>query len=552
MEQPHSHPLADELFGDPLFAADVALLGRMHESVLEESGAGDVLVAAQDLLARLARAGSDDAQLGDATEHLSTSELEQVARSLTVHLHLVNLAEERHRIRGFRSGGGPSAWPALQGGSVDPETFRRLHLHPVLTAHPTEARRRAVASALRRIADQLDRYDDPLRGAAEREVALRRIREEIEMLRRTAYLRTTRPEPNDEVRTVMTVFDETLVPRGAAALPVRRAGRRVRRPRDRRAGRRAVRALRQLDRRRPGRQPLRHRRGHPGDAGIHAEHVLRGCSTSSVERVGRTLTLDVDLDATEPRAARRAGERWRWPTRRQPRRSDVGSPEEPHRQMLLQVARRVEATRRGELDLAYRSPDDLLADLRMVQESLDARQVPVRAAYGELQHLVWQVQTFGFHLAELEVRQHSDVHKAALAELLAQVAGVDDPAAAAQDAELLDRLAVEGWPVARGADQREDPGGARHAAGDGLAAAALGAGAAAGVTSSASASRPTTWSRSGRWPGWRVGDRPLKLDVVPLFETGEDLARRDQVLDGWMGAVEHPGLARRRGPGTSR
>ena len=41
----------------------------------------------------------------------------------------------------------------------------------------------------------------------------------------------------------------------------------------------------------------------------------------------------------------------------------------------------------------------------MVQSSLVA---PVRTArvYGELQHLIWQVQTFGFHLAELEVRQH--------------------------------------------------------------------------------------------------------------------------------------------------
>ncbi len=41
----------------------------------------------------------------------------------------------------------------------------------------------------------------------------------------------------------------------------------------------------------------------------------------------------------------------------------------------------------------------------------------VRQAYGELQHLVWQAETFGFHLAGLEVRQHSQVHARALAEL---------------------------------------------------------------------------------------------------------------------------------------
>ena len=37
-----------------------------------------------------------------------------------------------------------------------------------------------------------------------------------------------------------------------------------------------------------------------------------------------------------------------------------------------------------------------------------------RVAAGELQDLVWQVETFGFHLASLEVRQHADVHTAAL------------------------------------------------------------------------------------------------------------------------------------------
>ena len=41
-----------------------------------------------------------------------------------------------------------------------------------------------------------------------------------------------------------------------------------------------------------------------------------------------------------------------------------------------------------------------------------------RAAHGELQDVVWMLRTFGFHLAELEVRQHSAVHRAALTELL--------------------------------------------------------------------------------------------------------------------------------------
>jgi len=53
-----------------------------------------------------------------------------------------------------------------------------------------------------------------------------------------------------------------------------------------------------------------------------------------------------------------------------------------------------------------------------VQRSLAAGGA-ARQAYGELQQLIWQVETFGFHLAELEVRQHSLVHERALAEVRA-------------------------------------------------------------------------------------------------------------------------------------
>ena len=84
--------------------------------------------------------------------------------------------------------------------------------------------------------------------------------------------------------------------------------------------------------------------------------------------------------------------------------------------MLLLATARLRATRERDADLAYPDADAFLADLRLVQESLVAAGA-TRQAYGELQHVVWQAETFGFHLAELEIRQHSEVHAAALAEL---------------------------------------------------------------------------------------------------------------------------------------
>src|SRR5690606_2062665 len=103
----------------------------------------------------------------------------------------------------------------------------------------------------------------------------------------------------------------------------------------------------------------------------------------------------------------------------------------------------LQATRAGRAEHSYPDPEALIADLRVVQDSL-AQAGARRAAYGELQHVIWYAQTFGFHLAELEVRQHSDVHKAALEDLLAHVPGA--PAGAAEDAAFLDTLARNGWP----------------------------------------------------------------------------------------------------------
>jgi phosphoenolpyruvate carboxylase len=83
-------------------------------------------------------------------------------------------------------------------------------ISPVLTAHPTEARRRTLLVALRRIAALLERLDDPRLTPAEDGEIRRRLREEITIVWRTSDLRTVVPSPLDEVRTAMAFFDATL------------------------------------------------------------------------------------------------------------------------------------------------------------------------------------------------------------------------------------------------------------------------------------------------------------------------------------------------------
>jgi phosphoenolpyruvate carboxylase len=91
--------------------------------------------------------------------------------------------------------------------------------------------------------------------------------------------------------------------------------------------------------------------------------------------------------------------------------------------------RKAEALRRGDLGVfphAYESPEDLLNDLKIVQRSLAAGKAKNIASRGRLPALIRQVEAFGFHLATLDVRQHSDLHEAALQEILS-TAGVLKP-----------------------------------------------------------------------------------------------------------------------------
>ena len=89
---------------------------------------------------------------------------------------------------------------------------------------------------------------------------------------------------------------------------------------------------------------------------------------------------------------------------------------EPHRAVMLVMAARLDATVARNADTMYRTCDDFLADLRVVQRSL-AEAGAVRAAYGPVQTLIWQTETFGFHMVEMEFRQHSVVHTRALADI---------------------------------------------------------------------------------------------------------------------------------------
>jgi phosphoenolpyruvate carboxylase len=501
-----------------------ALLGR----VLRESGSPGLFDDVERLRIATIQAYTDEtpeafARAVAIAEAFTIGRAHEVARAFTVYFHLVNLAEEHQRVSTLRKREGEpprhgstdtvsTAFAQLTdeiGADAASERLRDLRFHPVFTAHPTEARRRAISDSIRRLAALLVERDASPGGLDLRRIE-RSMLEEVDTLWRTAPLRQEKPTPVDEVRSIMAVFDETLY----TSIPDV-----YRRIDDALQGDRAGEAA-------PIVSPFVRlgtwvggdRDGNPfvtasvtkKAAGIASEHVLLGLERTAA-RVGRGLTLD----ATTTKPSDELLALWqRLKSADEEAAAEIAkrSPNEPHRRILLLIARRIAATRTRNADLAYRDPDQLLEDLAVVQSSLVAAGA-TRHAYGELQHFVWQVETFGFHLAELEVRQHSAVHAKVLAEI-----------EAGETSELQDEV-LEVFRAVAQIQKRYGP----RAAGRYI------------VSFTQSAEDLANVHKLARAAVGPKGTPPV-LDVIPLFETFADLQAAPAIL---AEILSHPAFSGR-------
>ncbi len=466
---------------DPL-AREVRLLGALLGQVIAEQ-AGPELFTLVERIRRgtisIRRSGPDAAvepgvarqRLSEEIARLELADSAAVARAFTLYFQLVNLAEEHQRIRMLRmrarrARGRPlddsvneavdRLVPELAATGIE-RRIERTIVHPVLTAHPTEARRRTLLFALRRVHRLLDALDDPRITPDEDADLRRRLREEITILWHIGDVRSVAPTPLDEVRSAMAIFDETLftvVPRFQRALD-----RAIDRAHGGVVGRAGERAIDGAEDGPPGQQSAM-RSGLPAlatDAGLTgtrapvAPSVLRFGSWIGADRDGHPgVTADVTLDAARLQAdhllhgyeavasrlmqvvaarvelgrvdrvlggalARDAEE---LPdTMRQLRRR---FPDEPYRQRLGAIAERLRRTRASLIGATaprtggYRDAAALDAELAVLQRALIEGGLG-RVAHGELTDFRWQLATFGLHLASLEVRQHAGVHRAAIA-----------------------------------------------------------------------------------------------------------------------------------------
>ncbi len=514
---------------DPL-ALEVRLLGALLGQVITEQ-AGEGIYDLVERLRLAAIAFRQDEQpavrerLEAELDALELEDAEAVITAFSLYFQLVNLAEARARVRTLRRRE-RAARDGLLDDSVAEAVARlrragrsdadldailaRLRITPVLTAHPTEARRRTTLVALRRCAVLLERLDDTrLTPSDDREIR-RRLREEITLLWRTSDLRAVTPEPLDEVRTAMAMFDATLF----TLAP--RLYRTVDAVLDAETGTRPPRAPAFL---RFGSWIGGDRDGNPAVTSdmtlrtlrIQADHVVHGyeavamrlmqtvSATTPHERVSRALATRLARDAEDlPETDRQLRRRF---------------PDEPYRQRFGFIAERLRRTRAvltgeaGARSGHYEDADSFDAELHEVQESLVEDGLE-RIAWGEVAELRWQVATFGFHLASLEIRQHSAVHQAAL--------------------EALTRSAEEATEVAPGVTVGEVLATFRSIP---EVQARFGGEACRRVVVSFTATPRDVLNVLDL--AARAGGSPA-LDVVPLFESSEALTDAGEILDALL------------------
>ncbi|MFN0073590.1 MAG: phosphoenolpyruvate carboxylase, partial [Chloroflexota bacterium] len=409
---------------------DVHLLGSLVGDVLREQGGDELFQSVEHIRRGAIAARSSDPPDAAAFANLvtwmseqPTGRLLEIVRAFGVYFHLINLAEQHHRLRIIRqrATAGETIAESISAGLAaaqqsghPPERISNalaaLQIHPVLTAHPSETRRRTLLQHLETVSTLINRLDDPRITPDEQAATLDELRARITLIWQTSEVRQERPTVLDEVQSVLFVLGGPLLQaistvqaeldRWQASLgtddhlpmrPAIRVGSWVGGDRDgnpsvtpeiTRATARLARAT-----------ILRHYRDALSELG--RDLSISGRLVGASEALLTSLDQDLRELAVQPVRA--------WA-------------DEPYRRKLGLINERLRRSEDGRAG-GYTDASELCANLTLIAQSLMEHNAG-RIATGPVRAILRQVEIFGFHLAELEVRQHSDRHTSAVAELL--------------------------------------------------------------------------------------------------------------------------------------
>jgi phosphoenolpyruvate carboxylase len=535
---------------------DVRELGALLGEVLREQGPAGLYRQVEAVRSASLRRRDGDRhaarRLDSLLAQVPPGRALPLIRAFSAYFFLVNMAERIHRIRrtlDYRRDGKmqPGSWPAAAQtlaaaglrASALPDLLERLQICPVFTAHPTEATRRALLTKEQRIARALM---DRLSPEHDRTALRARLRSEITAAWQTEEQLSDRPSVADEVEHVLFYLSEVIyrvVPRCYADLQDALtqqfgAGRQIRVPPFLSFGSWVGGDMDGNPN--VGPDTLR------ATLARHQELALRRYRAEVRELFG-ALTQTSSLIGVAPAVTRRIA-RYR---RQMPGVFGEITPRYhgmPYRILLWFISHRLDQTAAGG-PRHYTGPDEYLADLQLIHDSLE-RHHGTHAGGERVLRLIQRVQTFGFHLAALDVRQHAAVHRRCVAELLQHKDFPELPAS--ERTSLLRRALTKrmrapkraGQETIRTLDVQRAIAEARKKYGE----------RAIGLTIISMAQGPDDalavmlLARAAGTAGPR-GETPL--DITPLFETVDDLAGAADTLESLWREPAYRRHLRRRG-----
>jgi phosphoenolpyruvate carboxylase len=440
---------------------DIKTLGHILGEILVHHGGMQLLEKVEKLrvMAITLRKNDDKDiynELKEEIVNLDPPMRKQVIRAFSIYFHLINAAELNHRIRRRREyqlqddhvvqkASIESAILSLKENKIDEATIQNvlntISLELVITAHPTEATKRSVIEIQKRIATILKNLDNTTLTKKERKKLEDSLLNEVTILWQTEELRERKPTVIDEVRNGLYYFDQTFFdvlpdihqdleeglteqfPKHKWEVPnFLHFGSWIGGDRDGNPNVTPEVTWETLIRQRElaikkYKEAL-------------VELMKRFSHSTTRAKVSEELIVNVENDEKTYLKIEK-----RWPVET-----------EVYRRKIAIIIKRLKEV--GNSEIGYQSANELLDDLLLIHQSVNNHQ-PADRELKMLNKLIRQVQLFGFHLATLDIRNHSGEHEAAITEILRKVKVTDDYAALSEDEKMktLENVLMDPRPV---------------------------------------------------------------------------------------------------------
>jgi len=405
--------------------AAIRLLGRLLGEVIREQHGAKAFDLVENIRRQSVgdyRAGSGEIALDRLLPDLPRPDMLLLIRAFSIFSQLANTADDHILRRQTKELGSGSVQRLELSAGLSAKRVRAFLegavFVPVITAHPTEVRRKSILDRETEISELLETRESASAQTADQMETDARLKRAIRILWQTRMLRETRIKVSDEINNNLSVFARTFLTQVPAVkrrlsrlfklkgdiLPFLRLGSWVGGDRD----------------------------GNPNVSPETLEFAVRHQSELAIDHyLGEIRALGIELSLSDSLVSTSAALKT---LAASPANISVHQNDEPYRRALVACYGRMAATHMALLERgpsfparyqaqAYATPEEFSGDLEIIATSL-RENGDADLADGRLQDLREAVAAFGFHLASMDVRQNSDVHERAVAELL-KVAGVE-------------------------------------------------------------------------------------------------------------------------------